>query len=166
MNSSERFPLLFALFALLLGVGCGALHVLVETMDEPDPLLSALAVTVCTMISACCVLRDHGDGSSSSAYPCPWRWPLPLSSFPPRTSPGPASEALFWSRCPDVPEPLEAPYCAAKSHRYFRGQEKGLVVIVFIEGSQECADRFSVILVERDERKPRISIAQLSLAHE
>jgi hypothetical protein len=64
MNSSERFPLLFALFALLLGVGCGALHVLVETMDEPDPLLSALAVTVCTMLLG--LLRPAR----------PWRWVL------------------------------------------------------------------------------------------
>jgi hypothetical protein len=66
MNSSptERFPLLFSLFALLLGVGCGVLHVLVETMDEPDPLLSALAVTICTMLLG--VLRPAR----------PWRWIL------------------------------------------------------------------------------------------
>ncbi len=46
----ERYPLLFALFALLLGAGCGVLHVLVETMDQPDPVLSALAVTSVTMM--------------------------------------------------------------------------------------------------------------------
>jgi hypothetical protein len=72
-SSSERFPLLFALFALLLGVGCGALHVAVETMEEPDPLLSALAVTVCTMLLG--LLRPAR----------PWRWvlavgiPVPLA---------------------------------------------------------------------------------------
>ena len=49
-STPERFPLLFGLFALLLGIGCGVLHVLVETMEEPDPLLSALAVTVATML--------------------------------------------------------------------------------------------------------------------
>jgi hypothetical protein len=66
MNSSspERFPLLFTLFGLLLGIGCGVLHVLVETMDEPDPLLSALAVTACTMLLG--VLRPAR----------PWRWVL------------------------------------------------------------------------------------------
>ncbi len=66
MNSShpERYPLLFTLFGLLLGAGCGVLHVLVETMDEPDPLLSALAVTVCTMLLG--VLRPAR----------PWRWVL------------------------------------------------------------------------------------------
>jgi hypothetical protein len=66
MNSSqpERFSLLFALFALLLGAGCGVLHVLVETMAEPDPLLSALAVTACTMLLG--VLRPAK----------PWRWVL------------------------------------------------------------------------------------------
>jgi hypothetical protein len=69
----ERFPILFALFALLLGAGCGVLHVLVETMDEPDPLLSALAVTVCTMLLG--LLRPAR----------PWRWvllvgvPVPLA---------------------------------------------------------------------------------------
>jgi hypothetical protein len=75
MNPSkpERFPLAFYLFALLLGVGCGALHVLVETMDEPDPLLSALAVTVATMLLG--LLRPAR----------PWRWvlfvgvPVPLA---------------------------------------------------------------------------------------
>jgi hypothetical protein len=72
-SKSERFPLLFALFALLLGCGCGALHVLVETMDEPDPLLSALAVTVVTMMLG--VMRPAR----------PWRWvlavgvPVPLA---------------------------------------------------------------------------------------
>jgi hypothetical protein len=60
----ERYPLLFMLFGLLLGVGCGVLHVLVETMDEPDPLLSALAVTACTMLLG--VLRPAR----------PWRWVL------------------------------------------------------------------------------------------
>jgi hypothetical protein len=70
---SERFPLAFALFALFLGVGCGVLHVLVETMGEPDPLLSALAVTVTTMILG--LLRPAR----------PWRWvllvgiPVPLA---------------------------------------------------------------------------------------
>jgi ABC-type Na+ efflux pump permease subunit len=69
----ERFPLLFALFALLLGAGCGLLHVMVETMEEPDPLLSALAVTVCTMLLG--LLRPAR----------PWRWvllvgiPVPLA---------------------------------------------------------------------------------------
>jgi hypothetical protein len=75
MTSSkpERFPLAFLLFAVLLGVGCGALHVLVETMDEPDPLLSALAVTAATMLLG--VLRPAR----------PWRWvlcvglPVPLA---------------------------------------------------------------------------------------
>jgi hypothetical protein len=72
-SKPERFPLLFALFALLLGCGCGALHVLVETMDEPDPLLSALAVTVVTMMLG--VMRPAR----------PWRWvlavgvPVPLA---------------------------------------------------------------------------------------
>ncbi len=66
MTSSkpERFPLAFALFALLLGAGCGALHVLVETMEEPDPLLSALAVTAVTMLLG--ILRPAR----------PWRWVL------------------------------------------------------------------------------------------
>jgi ABC-type Na+ efflux pump permease subunit len=75
MSSSkpERFPLLFALFALLLGAGCGALHVAVETMEQPDPLLSALAVTVVTMMLG--VMRPAR----------PWRWvlligaPVPLA---------------------------------------------------------------------------------------
>jgi ABC-type Na+ efflux pump permease subunit len=72
-SKPERFPLLFLLFALLLGAGCGTLHVLVETMEEPDPLLSALAVTVCTMLLA--LLRPAR----------PWRWvlcvgvPVPLA---------------------------------------------------------------------------------------
>lgn len=66
MNATrpERYPLLFALFGLLLGAGCGVLHVLVETMEEPDPLLSALAVTVCTMLLG--LLRPAR----------PWRWVL------------------------------------------------------------------------------------------
>jgi hypothetical protein len=69
----ERFPLLFALFALLLGAGCGMLHVLVETMDQPDPVLSALAVTSVTMMLG--LLRPAR----------PWRWvllvglPVPLA---------------------------------------------------------------------------------------
>jgi hypothetical protein len=69
----ERFPLLFALFALLLGAGCGALHVAVETMAQPDPLLSALAVTMVTMMLG--LLRPAR----------PWRWvllvgiPVPLA---------------------------------------------------------------------------------------
>jgi ABC-type Na+ efflux pump permease subunit len=69
----ERFALLFGLFALLLGVGCGILHVLVETLEEPDPLLSALAVTMATMLLG--VLRPAR----------PWRWvllvgiPVPLA---------------------------------------------------------------------------------------
>jgi hypothetical protein len=73
LSSPERFPLLFALFALLLGVGCGALHVFVAWMDQPDPLLSALAVLVATMILG--VLRPAR----------PWRWvllvgiPVPLT---------------------------------------------------------------------------------------
>jgi len=75
MTSSkpERFPLLFGLFALLLGAACGVLHVLVETMEEPDPLLSALAVTVVTMMLG--LLRPAR----------PWRWvlfvgvPVPLA---------------------------------------------------------------------------------------
>jgi hypothetical protein len=72
-SKPERFPLAFYLFALSLGAGCGLLHVLVETMDEPDPLLSALAVTVCTMLLG--ILRP----------PRPWRWvlfvgiPVPLA---------------------------------------------------------------------------------------
>ncbi len=72
-STPERFPLAFLLFAILLGVGCGALHVLVETMTEPDPLLSALAVTMATMLLG--VLRPAR----------PWRWvlcvglPVPLT---------------------------------------------------------------------------------------
>jgi hypothetical protein len=75
MNSSspERFPLAFGFFALLLGAGCGLLHVLVESMQEPDPLFSALAVTVATMLLG--ILRPAR----------PWRWillvgiPVPLA---------------------------------------------------------------------------------------
>jgi hypothetical protein len=75
MSSSEpeRFPFAFALFALLRGACCGLLHVMVETMSEPDPLLSALAVTVSTMILG--LLRPTR----------PWRWvllvgiPVPLA---------------------------------------------------------------------------------------
>ncbi len=73
MTSSERFPLAFLLFAILLGAACGALHVLVETMQEPDPLLSALAVTAATMLLG--ILRPAR----------PWRWvlcvgaPVPLA---------------------------------------------------------------------------------------
>jgi hypothetical protein len=69
----ERYPLLFGLFALLLGIGCGVLHVLVETMEQPDPLLSALAVTVVAMFLG--LLRPAR----------PWRWvlfvgvPVPLA---------------------------------------------------------------------------------------
>ncbi len=72
-SEPERFPLLFALFALLLGAGCGVLHVLVETMDQPDPVLSALAVTAVTMMLG--LLRPAR----------PWRWvllvgiPVPLA---------------------------------------------------------------------------------------
>ena len=70
---AERLPLLFYLFALALGAGCGLLHVLVESMDEPDPLLSALAVTCATMLLG--LLRPAR----------PWRWvllvgaPVPLA---------------------------------------------------------------------------------------
>jgi len=60
----ERFPIAFGFFALLLGVGCAVLHVMVETMPEPDPLLSALAVTVATMLLG--LLRPAR----------PWRWVL------------------------------------------------------------------------------------------
>lgn len=69
----ERFPLLFALFALSLGFACGALHVLVESLEVPDPLLSALAVTAAAMLLG--VLRPAR----------PWRWvllvgaPVPLA---------------------------------------------------------------------------------------
>src|ERR1039458_237216 len=72
-SKPERFPLAFLLFAILLGVACGALHVLVETMTEPDPLLSALAVTAATMMLG--ILRPAR----------PWRWvlcvgvPVPLA---------------------------------------------------------------------------------------
>lgn len=61
------------IFALLLGACCGGLHVLVETMAEPDPVLSALAVTVSTMLLG--LLRPAR----------PWRWvlcvgiPVPLA---------------------------------------------------------------------------------------
>jgi len=65
----ERFPFLFALFALMLGVGCGVLHVLLETMVEPDPLISALAVTMVTMMLG--VARPQR----------PWRWVL-LAAVP------------------------------------------------------------------------------------
>jgi hypothetical protein len=74
-SSPERFPILFGLFALLLGAGCGMLHVFVETMPDPDPLLSALAVTVATMLLG--LLRPGR----------PWRWvllvgvPVPLASL-------------------------------------------------------------------------------------
>ena len=73
ISKPERFPLLFAFFALLLGAGCGALHVLVESMEQPDPVLSALAVTVVTMMLG--LLRPAR----------PWRWvllvgiPVPLA---------------------------------------------------------------------------------------
>jgi hypothetical protein len=75
MKSSkpERLPLLFGLFALILGIGCGILHVFVESMEHPDPLLSALAVTVATMMLG--LLRPAR----------PWRWvllvgiPVPLA---------------------------------------------------------------------------------------
>jgi hypothetical protein len=72
-SAPERFGFLFALFALSLGVACGALHVLVETMQQPDPLLPALAVTIATMLLG--VLRPAR----------PWRWvllvgvPVPLA---------------------------------------------------------------------------------------
>jgi len=60
----ERFSLLIALFALLLGIGCGMLHVLLETLAEPDPLIPALAVTMATMMLG--VMRPQR----------PWRWVL------------------------------------------------------------------------------------------
>jgi len=63
-STSERFPVLFAVFAFLLGAGCGLLHVMVESMDQPDPLFSALAVTATTMLLG--VLRPAR----------PWRWVL------------------------------------------------------------------------------------------
>ena len=72
-GTPERFPLLFGLFALLLGFGCAALHVFVAWMDQPDPLLSALAVTAATMLLG--LLRPER----------PWRWvllvgvPVPLT---------------------------------------------------------------------------------------
>ena len=72
-SKPERFPLFFWLFALLLGAGCGALHVLVETLEHPDPVLSALAVTSVTMLLG--ILRPAR----------PWRWvlavgvPVPLA---------------------------------------------------------------------------------------
>jgi len=72
-STPERFPVLFALFALLLGVGCGALHVLVAWLDQPDPLLSALAVTVATMMLG--TLRPAR----------PWRWVLLVGAPVPLT---------------------------------------------------------------------------------
>lgn len=69
----ERYALLFMFFALLLGCACGAMQVWAETLEEPDPLLSALAVTCCTMLLG--VLRPQR----------PWRWvlavgvPVPLA---------------------------------------------------------------------------------------
>ena len=72
-STPERFPVLFALFALLLGIGCGALHVLVAWLDQPDPLLSALAVTVATMILG--TLRPAR----------PWRWVLLVGAPVPLT---------------------------------------------------------------------------------
>jgi hypothetical protein len=65
-SKPERLPLLFMLFAILLGVGCGALHVAVETMESPDPLLSAMAVLCATMMLG--VLRPAR----------PWRWVLAI----------------------------------------------------------------------------------------
>lgn len=71
----ERYALLFLLFAVLLGFGCGAMQVWAETLEEPDPLLSALAVTCCTMLLG--VLRPAR----------PWRWvlavgvPVPVTVF-------------------------------------------------------------------------------------
>ena len=73
ISTPERFPVLFALFALLLGVGCGALHVLVAWLDQPDPLLSALAVTVATMMLG--TLRPAR----------PWRWVLLVGAPVPLT---------------------------------------------------------------------------------
>jgi uncharacterized membrane protein YeiH len=72
-STPERFPVLFTLFALLLGVGCGALHVLVAWLDQPDPLLSALAVTVATMMLG--TLRPAR----------PWRWVLLVGAPVPLT---------------------------------------------------------------------------------
>jgi len=54
------------LFAVLLGCGCGALHVQVETMESPDPLLSAMAVLCATMLLG--LLRPAR----------PWRWVLAI----------------------------------------------------------------------------------------
>lgn len=62
----ERFPVLFLLIAILLGIGCGLLHVMVETMEEPDPLLSALAVTFVSMLLG--TIRPRR----------PWRWVLAI----------------------------------------------------------------------------------------
>ena len=65
--------MLFMLFAILLGSACGAMQIWAETLEEPDPLLSALAVTCCTMLLG--VLRPQR----------PWRWvlavglPVPLA---------------------------------------------------------------------------------------
>ena len=73
ISTPERFPVLFALFALLLGAGCGALHVLVAWLDQPDPLLSALAVTVATMMLG--TLRPAR----------PWRWVLLVGAPVPLT---------------------------------------------------------------------------------
>jgi len=74
-SPKESYALLVYLFALALGVGCGLLHVAVESLEEPDPLLSALAVTACTMLLG--VLRPARA----------WRWvvlvgaPVPLAIF-------------------------------------------------------------------------------------
>ena len=62
----ERFPILFMLIAILLGIGCGMLHVLVETMEDPDPLLSAIAVTFISMLLG--TIRPRR----------PWRWVLAI----------------------------------------------------------------------------------------
>ncbi len=72
-SKPERLPLLFALFALLLGAGCGALHLLAETTDQLDATVSALAVVMATMLLG--MLRPAR----------PWRWvllvgvPVPLA---------------------------------------------------------------------------------------
>jgi hypothetical protein len=63
-STPERFTLLISLFALLLGIGCGVLHVLLETLAEPDPLIPALAVTMATMLLG--TMRPLR----------PWRWVL------------------------------------------------------------------------------------------
>ncbi|MDR3762851.1 MAG: hypothetical protein P4M01_02015 [Acidobacteriota bacterium] len=74
-SQPEPYALLFMLFAILLGFGCGSLQVWAETLDEPDPLLSALAVTCCTMLLG--VIRPQR----------PWRWvlavgiPVPLAVY-------------------------------------------------------------------------------------